>query len=446
MKIVDVKQGSPEWLKARLGIPTASEFSRIVTPKELKPSKSAEKYLWLKLAERILGHPVDDDDADTGFMLRGTDLERSAVSAYELARDTDTTEVGFVLHDSGQYGCSPDRLVGEDGGLEIKCLAAHNHLAALVNQTIDPKHYLQVQGNLLVTGLKWWDILFFNPAFPYAIIRIEPHAASLSALGLGVATFCLELDKATKKYHEEYDDTVAVTPEPKKEKKAKPAKEEKAEPWDETPVNTKSAAETKAAAAKPAAPKAVDAPDPKREFFGALKNWVGPDGEPIVSTKSAANMRTLVSGLLKRSVTSDAMTDADWQEVLDQFIEHHADIAPVAWKAWCEQRVKGKAVAAVKQVEKEQDISLDDFEPVSTSKPMDTATLIILARRARTQFGYVGPGNGRAFYGEKDGKLFWVDKRTLTTAELPVTVTNITDAEPEVLQALYDALSEEMKG
>ena len=32
MIILDVEQGSRAWIEARLGIPTASEFSRIVTP------------------------------------------------------------------------------------------------------------------------------------------------------------------------------------------------------------------------------------------------------------------------------------------------------------------------------------------------------------------------------------------------------------------------------
>jgi hypothetical protein len=37
----DVTQGSPEWLEARLGIPTASEFDKIITPTG-KPSTQYE--------------------------------------------------------------------------------------------------------------------------------------------------------------------------------------------------------------------------------------------------------------------------------------------------------------------------------------------------------------------------------------------------------------------
>jgi hypothetical protein len=32
MIILDLEQGTPEWLQARLGIPTASNFGNIITP------------------------------------------------------------------------------------------------------------------------------------------------------------------------------------------------------------------------------------------------------------------------------------------------------------------------------------------------------------------------------------------------------------------------------
>jgi len=59
MKVWQVQQGTQEWLRVRAGIPTASAFDSIVTPSG-KPSKSAERYMYTLLAERLMGHPVTE--------------------------------------------------------------------------------------------------------------------------------------------------------------------------------------------------------------------------------------------------------------------------------------------------------------------------------------------------------------------------------------------------
>lgn len=436
MKLVNVKQGSAEWLHARLGIPTASMYHHILTPKTMKASSQADDYLLTLLAERILGHSVNDEHGDSGFMLRGTDLQAAAISAYELARNVDVTEVGFCLHDSELTGCSPDGLVGDDGGLEMKCLSAQNHIGALLGY-VDPKFTSQIQGNLWVTGRKWWDLLFYNPAFAFRIVRITPDGEYQAALGTAVMAFVQRLTESHKKYVDTYEAPNAPT---KKEKKAKPEKVAKPEPWDE-PVETKQEPDPFPVTKPAPAPKAAKEPDklvdPKREFMGVLKNWVGKDGEPIVSTKSAANMRTLVSGMLGRSVTSDTMTDKDWTEVLDTFITCHPKMNEGNWKQFCENRLKAPAQMQAAALEVENDLSLDDFEPESTSKPMTVDALLKLAARHRT--------DERVLVAERNGKKWWVDKRSLVAAQLEVKVTDIGALDASELQALYDALNDEFK-
>ena len=56
---LDVQQGTDAWARARIGIPTASCFDKIITPKTMKPSASAKDYLHLKLAEWLLQAPLD---------------------------------------------------------------------------------------------------------------------------------------------------------------------------------------------------------------------------------------------------------------------------------------------------------------------------------------------------------------------------------------------------
>jgi len=193
MKILNVQQGSQEWINARLGIPTASAFGRILTAKTRKPSASAMKYLCELVAERLVGMPTDG--ASTDFMLRGSAMEREAVAAYEFDNDCTTTEVGFVMDDSGRWGCSPDRLVGEDGLLEIKCPSAGVHVAALLG-LLDEEHAAQAQGQMWITGRRWADLMYFNPAMPTHTVRIERDEEHISQIAEAVRAFCDRLDEA----------------------------------------------------------------------------------------------------------------------------------------------------------------------------------------------------------------------------------------------------------
>lgn len=193
MKILDVKQGSQEWINARLGIPTASAFSRILTAKTRKPSASAMKYLCELVAERLIGMPTDG--ASTDFMLRGSAMEAEAVAAYEFDHDCATQTVGFVMDDSGRWGCSPDRLVGEDGLLEIKCPSAGVHVAALLGM-LDEEHAAQAQGQMWITGRRWVDLMYFNPAMPTHTVRIWRDEEHIGQIAEAVRVFCDRLDEA----------------------------------------------------------------------------------------------------------------------------------------------------------------------------------------------------------------------------------------------------------
>jgi hypothetical protein len=189
-------QGSAEWHAARLGIPTASNFGRIVTPGG-KLSASADTYLHELVAERILGFPLNTESVD--FMERGKALESHAVSWYELQRDVDTEAVGFCLTDDGRAGCSPDRLVGAAGGLEIKCPSPAVHVGYMLDGGISDKYRPQVQGALWITGRDWWDTLSYHPDLPPALVRVKRDEEYITALAANVERFCDALVTATER-------------------------------------------------------------------------------------------------------------------------------------------------------------------------------------------------------------------------------------------------------
>lgn len=192
MLTYDVEQGSDEWFEARLGIPTASEFDKIITAGG-KVSTQAEAYAARLLAEILTGKPVQTFEK-TPWMERGAELEEEAAQYYELQNELDLVKVGFCTDDNKLYGCSPDRLVGEEGLLEIKCPAPHTHVQYLLNGTIDKGYWPQIQGQLLVTGRQWCDWMSYNPEMPAVIIRMQRDEEFIGALKAALVLFRSKLD------------------------------------------------------------------------------------------------------------------------------------------------------------------------------------------------------------------------------------------------------------
>jgi len=195
MKILDCVQGTPEWLAARLGIPTASRFDAILTPSTRKPSKSAKGYRDELLAEWILGQPLDW--GTTEWTTRGTEMETEARAFYELQTDAEVARVGFVLRDDGLVGGSPDGLVGDAGGLEIKCYGAKHHVACLLGEEVATM--TQVQGNLWISEREWWDVLAYNPAMPHVLTRVHRDEAYIADLAAAVDAFVADLAQARER-------------------------------------------------------------------------------------------------------------------------------------------------------------------------------------------------------------------------------------------------------
>lgn len=198
MIILRCQQGSRAWERARLGIPTASRFEKIMTPKSMKPSRQAEGLRNELLAEWVTGYPFDSFTSD--WAERGKLLEPEARKRYEFDRDLQVDEVGCVLRDDGMAGASPDGLVGEGGGLELKCPAAKTHVGYLLDpDSLVESYYMQVMGGLLITRRKWWDIMSYCPTFPPVIKRVEPSDEYLKHLAGHLGRFIDDLLEAREK-------------------------------------------------------------------------------------------------------------------------------------------------------------------------------------------------------------------------------------------------------
>lgn len=193
MIVLDVEQGSTEWFAARLGIPTASMFDKIITT-TCQPSKSAQNYAFTVAGERLSGRIEEGYSNDS--IERGRELEPVAREFYEFVSGHQVDQVGLVYKDEARlFSCSPDGLVGENGGIEIKCPSIGVHTRYLYGNKCPTDYYQQVQGCLYVTGRKWWDFISYYPDVEPLIVRCYPDEKFQEALDEELKKFCSEVDR-----------------------------------------------------------------------------------------------------------------------------------------------------------------------------------------------------------------------------------------------------------
>lgn len=183
MKIHNVEPSSGEWLKLRLGIPTASMFAKILTPATQKFSKQARPYAFKLVAERLLNESFDSIE-NLEWVARGKELEPAAIKAFEFEQDVKTAPVGFITDDAMTMGATPDRLiVGESAALEIKCPSPGIHLEYVIDG-FGPDYLPQVQGQAMIGEFEWVSRYSYHPLMPPALVktyRDETYIANLRA-------------------------------------------------------------------------------------------------------------------------------------------------------------------------------------------------------------------------------------------------------------------------
>lgn len=139
-------------------------------------------------AEIITGESAPEyDNAD---LRRGREQEDDARRAYELVTDAEVRRVGIGISDEhGGCGASPDGLIGDDGGLELKSMRPDLLIGVLPKGEVPSEHVAQVQGNMLVFGRSWWDLVIYAPKMPLARWRVHRDAEYCARLAKEIAAF-----------------------------------------------------------------------------------------------------------------------------------------------------------------------------------------------------------------------------------------------------------------
>lgn len=189
MKIVDLKQGSDEWLEYRKGKISGTMLSTLY-------SKRGNRKLgfYELIAERLAIDPDEENRMD-----RGLRLEEEAIELFTSETGKVVERVGVCVHSEyPEVIQSPDGLIKSNGkyteAVEVKCLSPARHLQAHIEDKVPSEYEAQkVQYFIVNPDLQVLHFVFYDPrivSVPYS--RIEVTREELKDLPEKYLAFQLE--------------------------------------------------------------------------------------------------------------------------------------------------------------------------------------------------------------------------------------------------------------
>lgn len=203
----EIEQGSDLWFEVRRGIPTASNFAKIMVQNEDK--KGRARYMRELAGEILTGCPAETFKNKP--MERGNEMEAALRAQYERETFTKVRHVGFVKNSGvmkyAVAGASPDGLIEPKGGIEIKSMIPALLIGMLDNgATLPPEHRAQVQGNIWICEREWWDFrlgyigIDGYPGMPvYRARAMRDDHYIEKEMRPAIETFCYELKKMVER-------------------------------------------------------------------------------------------------------------------------------------------------------------------------------------------------------------------------------------------------------
>jgi len=173
--IIEVEQGSDEWLELRRCRITCSRLGDVMA----KPTTQRYQDYQTQIAQELSGIEIPEEDSP--WFAHGKEMEPRALAAYEW-KHKDDIGTGSLIHDVflvhneyDWFGCSPDGLYPDHSeGIEVKCRALYKNYRKevqmaehfeLINplKCVSPEYRFQVQGAMWLTGLdSWWYVNYYE--------------------------------------------------------------------------------------------------------------------------------------------------------------------------------------------------------------------------------------------------------------------------------------------
>ena len=193
--IDNVEQRTEEWHKKRTGYVSGSRAGAI-----LGLSKWADRNSVMRDMVRAYFGAEREFNGNEATE-HGNKYEPLAIQDYELETKHEVQSAGFITNpDIDWIGISPDGLVGDDGGVEIKC----PYRGGIQTLEDKPDYLCQCYLSLIVTGRKWWDF------YVKIIDNGREEVSHLERVTAEQANAWWEANKDTlKAFHDEYLEIIA---------------------------------------------------------------------------------------------------------------------------------------------------------------------------------------------------------------------------------------------
>jgi len=187
MKIINLEQGSLEWLRFKAGKVSGTSLKDAVGSPKVR-----DTFTNRLLAERMT--ETVNEELNTSAVLHGVETEPLALKAVIKETGTPFETIGMIAPDDIEnYAISPDAIcynrVGViEGGLEIKCPNSKKHIEYIRKGVVPKEYWHQVLAPFLCDdSINWWCFASFDdrnyerPLFMVQVCRNEIETEILEA-------------------------------------------------------------------------------------------------------------------------------------------------------------------------------------------------------------------------------------------------------------------------
>lgn len=198
------EQQTQEWRDERAGKITASRIGDVMAkPRKGQPESIGRINYRAQLVCEILTGKAVEEQFESWDMRRGTKLEPTARTEYEIRAGVIVDTAGFTPHPTIPIaGASPDGLVGTSGLIQIKCVKTAKHLEWLMDKVVPTEHKPQMQFEMACTGREWSDFVSYEPNLP------EQHQLFVARLRRDEVEIA-KIENEVRKLNSEIDEIIA---------------------------------------------------------------------------------------------------------------------------------------------------------------------------------------------------------------------------------------------
>ena len=190
--IIDTfEQYSPEWFAACAGNVGASSIDKIITSTGAR-SKQREDFLLQLAGEKITGK--QEETFQSTAMKNGKDREAGARALFEMLHNVEVKQCALVYKNEWKLcHCSPDGLIKDKKGIEIKNPLMKTHVKYLLNNALPTEYLLQTQMSLYVTERESWFFMSSYEGLPPLIIEVQRNEKLIEIIDKEINEFNQEL-------------------------------------------------------------------------------------------------------------------------------------------------------------------------------------------------------------------------------------------------------------